>query len=331
MNPFCFSKTLIRLMRACALVAAASSSAFVACAHAQTSYPERAITLVVPYPAGGATDTLARFIGEQLQKSWGQTVVIQNKPGASGAIGAQFVSRSAADGYTVLVGVTSMIQQPAMMKSPPYDPIKEFVPVIQTASTSNLFVVPLSSPVKSIEEFVKTAKAHPGQYNFGSWGPGSSAHIHGELLNQQAGLDLTHIPFQGSAPMITNVIGAQVSSAFIDIPSAMPQLKSMRALAVTGPDRLAELPDVPTFSELGYKSFEPRGWHGLFLPAGTSDQIVHKLAAEIDRILKLPETEAKIKALGMIRGGGTPEQFAATMRSDADIYAKIIAAAGISL
>ncbi len=329
MNPFSITRVLSALTRACIMAAAAGS--FVTGAHAETVYPKRAITFVVPYPAGGATDTLARFIGGKLQESWGQTVVIQNKPGASGAIGAQFVSHAAPDGYTVLVGVTSMIQQPAMMKSLPYDPLKDFVPVIQTASTSNLLVVPLDSPAKNMKEFVEIAKSHPGQMNFASWGPGSSAHIHGELLNQQAGLDLTHIPFQGSAPMITNLIGGQVSSAFIDIPSAMPQLKSMRPLAVTGPQRIPELPDVPTFTELGYKSFDPRGWHGLFLPAATSSEIVHKLSAEIDRILKLPETEAKIKSLGMIRGGGTPEQFAAAMRKDSAIYAKIIAAAGIKL
>jgi tripartite-type tricarboxylate transporter receptor subunit TctC len=300
-------------------------------AQAEAVYPSRSITFVVPYPAGGATDALARFIGAKLQESSGQSVVIQNKPGASGIIGAQHVSQAAADGYTVLVGVTSMIQQPAMMSSLPYDPLKDFAPVVQTAHTSNLFLVPLDSPAKSMKEFVAQAKNNPGEYNFASWGPGSSAHIHGELLNQQAGLDLTHIPFQGSAPVITNLIGGQISAAFVDIPSATPHLKSLQALAVTGPVRIPGLPDVPTFTELGYKSFEPRGWHGLFLPAATPSPIVQKLSTEINRILRLPDTEARIEALGMIRGGGTPEEFAAAMRTDAAIYAEIIREADIKM
>jgi len=326
--PICRRACIVLLSTCATLILAAQFPTIV---RAEATYPSRPITLIVPYPAGGATDVLARFLGSKLQESWGQSVVIQNKPGASGIIGAQYVAQAAPDGYTVLVGVTSMIQQPAMMSTLPYDPLKDFAPVVQTASTSNLFLVPLDSPAKSLKEFVDLAKANPGQYNFGSWGPGSSAHIHGELLNQQAGLDLTHIPFQGSAPVMTNLVGGQISSAFVDIPSATPQLKSLRALAVTGPQRIPSLPDVPTFTELGYKSFEPRGWHGLFLPAATPKPIVQKLSAEINRILKLPDTEEKIKTLGMIRGGGTPEEFSAAMRTDAAIYAEIIKAAGIKL
>ena len=317
------------IVGACAILSLGAMGA--ANAQVQPEYPNRSITLVVPYPAGGATDTLARFIGGKLQERWGQTVVILNKPGASGIIGAQYVLQAPADGYTVLVGVTSMIQQPAMMSSLPYDPLKDFAPVVQTAHTSNLFLVPLNSSAKTMKEFVAQAKSHPGQYNFASWGPGSSAHIHGELLNQQAGLDLTHVPFQGSAPVIRNLIGGQISSAFVDIPSATPHLKSVRVLAVTGPQRIPGLPDVPTFTELGYKSFEPRGWHGLFLPAATPRPIVEKLSAEINRILQLPDTEATIQALGMIRGGGTPDEFATAMRKDAAIYAEIIKDAGIRM
>lgn len=326
----------ISTYRKCALILGACATLTMgavstASAQDQADYPSRSITLVVPYPAGGATDVLARFIGGKLQESWGQSVVIQNKPGASGIIGAQHVAQAAADGYTVLVGVTSMIQQPAMMSSLPFDPLTDFAPVVQTAHTSNLFLVPPDSPAKTMKDFVAMAKSNPEQYNFASWGPGSSAHIHGELLNQQADLDLTHIPFQGSAPVMTNLIGGQITSAFVDIPSATPHLKSVQALAVTGPARLASLPDVPTFTELGYKSFEPRGWHGLFLPAATPQPIVQKLSAEINRILRLPDTEETIKALGMTRGGGTPEEFAAAMRTDAAIYAEIIKEADIKM
>lgn len=302
-----------------------------ATATAQASYPSQTIRLVVPYPAGGATDTLARIIAGKLQQAWTTTVVVDNRPGASGIVGAQVVQRAAADGHTVLVGVTSLIQQPSMMDKLPFDPLKDFAPVVLTARTSNVFAVPLSSPVKSMKEFVAQAKANPARFNFGSWGNGSSAHIHGALLNQQAGIDLTHIPFQGSAPMISNLVGGQIASAFIDIPSARPHFNAMRVLAVTGPQRLPELPEVPTFTELGFQNFDPRGWHGMFVPAGTPAPVVAKLSAEINRILRQPDVLAKIDALGMAVGGGTPEEFAKAMRTDAGIYAQVIKAANIRL
>jgi len=304
---------------------------FSSAANADTSFPDRAVTLIVPYPAGGATDVVARFLGAKLQQRLGQSVLIQNRPGASGMVGAQHVAKSPADGYTVLVGVTSMIQLPAMMDDLPVDPLKDFTPVVLTAHTSNLFLVPLDSPAKTIQEFVELAKKNPDTYNFASWGPGSSAHIHGELLNQQAGLDLTHVPFQGSAPVMTNLIGGQITSAFVDIPSATPHLKSVRPLAVTGPMRLPDLPEVPTFTELGYQSFDARGWHGMFVPAGTPKPVVMKLSSELNQILTEPDTEARIKSLGMIRGGGTPEAFAEAMHKDTAVYEAIIKAADIKL
>lgn len=320
-----------RFIGASIALAAGLASLAPTAATAQANFPSQPIRLVVPYPAGGATDTLARIIGGKLQDSWGITVVVENKPGASGIIGTQTVLRSPADGYTVLVGVTSLIQQPPMMDKLPYDPLKDLTPVVLTARTSNVFVVPLSSPITSMKEFVAQAKANPARFNFGSWGNGSSAHIHGALLNQQTGMDLTHIPFQGSAPMITNLVGGQIASAFIDIPSARPHFNSMRVLAVTGPQRLPELPGVPTFTELGYQNFEPRGWHGMFVPAGTPAPVVAKLSAEINRILRLPDVLAKIDGLGMTVGGGTPEEFAQTLRTDAGVYARIIKAANIRL
>lgn len=320
-----------RFIGASMAVAAGLASLAPAAATAQAGFPSQPIKLVVPYPAGGATDTLARIIGGKLQDAWGTSVVVENKPGASGIIGAQTVLRSPADGHTILVGVTSLIQQPPMMEKLPYDPLKDLAPIVLTARTSNVFVVPLSSPIKSMQEFVAQAKANPARFNFGSWGNGSSAHIHGALLNQQTGLDLTHVPFQGSAPMITNLVGGQIASAFIDIPSARPHFNSMRVLAVTGPQRLPELPNVPTFTELGYQNFEPRGWHGMFAPAGTPAPVVAKLSAEINRILRLPDVAAKIDGFGMTVGGGTPEEFAQTLRTDSGVYARIIKAANIRL
>lgn len=325
-------KTIRSATRRTFIAAAAASAALLAGgAGAQGAYPDKLIRLVVPYPAGGASDTLARVIGEKLQQAWGQPVVVDNKPGAAGMIGAHLVARAPADGYTVLVHNTSLIQQPYMMEKLPYDPMKDFTPVIRTVIAANIFAVPLSSPVKSMKEFVDMAKANPGKLNFGSYGVGSAAHIQGALLNQQTGIDLAHIPYQGSAQMIPNIVSGELSGAFVDVPSAMPHIKSMRPLAVSGPARIPSLPDVPTFTELGYKSFDPVGWHGLLVPVGTPEAVVEKLAAEVTRILNLPEVLAKIEAFGLQPGGGKPADFAKLVKADSEIYGGIIKAANIRI
>lgn len=298
-------------------------------AMAEPAYPSRPIRMVVPYPAGGASDIVARMIGDKLRQAWGQPVIVDNRPGASGIIGTQAAVKAPADGYTILVHNTVLIQQPAVMEKLPFDPFTELMPVVLTLRTNNLFVVPNDSPAKSLAEFVALARANPAKYNYGSYGIASAAHFHGELLKQQAAVDLAHVPFQGSAPMFSNIAGGQLSSAFIDIPSALPNIRSMRPLAVAGTQRLPELPQVPTFTELGYRSFEPSGWHGLFLPAGTSPDIARKLAQEVSSILRMPDVVEKLRALGVTPGGGTPEAFAAQIKSDAPIYAEIAKKADI--
>jgi tripartite-type tricarboxylate transporter receptor subunit TctC len=319
-------RTLVgNALRACVVVATASL--FSGAALAQAGFPDKVIKLIVPYPAGGASDTVARIIGEKMSQSWGQPVIVDNKPGAAGIIGAHLVARAPADGYTVLIHNTSLIQQPYMMDKLPYDPMKDLAPVVRTVLTSNLFVVPLNSPARTMKEFVALAK--DSKFSYGSYGIGSAAHVQGALLNQQTGLDLTHVPYPGSAPMIPNIISNQLSSAFIDVPSAMPHIKSMRPLAVSGTARLAAMPDVPTLTELGFKSFEPIGWHGMLVPAGTPAPVVDKLAAEVTRILRLPDVAAKIDTLGMLPGGGKPEDFSKAIRADSAIYADIIKAANI--
>ena len=300
-------------------------------AAAQTGYPSQPLKLVVPYPAGGATDTLARTIGQKLQEAWGQTALVENRPGAGGTIGNQFVAKAPADGHTVLIAITALIQQPSLMEKLPYDPLKDFAPVAMIARSPSMLAVPLDSPAKSLKDFIAMVKASPGKYNFGSYGAGTSAHIQGALLNMQAGIDLVHVPFQGAAPLVTNLVGGQLASAFIDSASARPHLKSMRPLAVTGTQRMPGLPDVPTFAELGYHSFDPYGWFGVFLPAGTPAPVVQKLSEEVNRILRLPDVSAKIEALGLQVAGGTPEEFQKVLRTDAAIYARIIKDANIRL
>lgn len=298
---------------------------------AQATYPNKPVKLVVPYPAGGASDAVARLIADKLQQTWGQPVVVDNKPGASGIIGTQQVVKTAADGYTLLYHNTVLIQQPSLMEKLPYDPFKDLQPVTVTLKTNNLFVVPASSPAKSIKEFIDLAKSQDGQKSYGSYGIGSAAHLHGELFKQQINLDLTHVAFQGSAPMITNLIGNQLPSAFIDIPSALPHIKNLRPLAIAGTQRPPELPNVPTFTELGYKSFEPMGWHGLFLPVGTPNAITQKISKDVNIVLQMPEVIARLKAIGVTPGGGTPEEFAQVIKTDAAIYADIAKTANIRI
>jgi tripartite-type tricarboxylate transporter receptor subunit TctC len=318
-----------KMRRLC--VAAGLAALLAAPALAQTAYPSQPLKLVVPYPAGGATDTLARTIGQKLQEAWGQPAVVENRPGAGGTIGSGFVAKAPADGHTLLIAITALIQQPSLMEKLSYDPLKDFAPVTMIARSPSMLAVPLDSPARNLKDFIAMVKASPGKYNFGSYGAGTSSHIQGALLNMQAGIDLVHVPFQGAAPLVTNLVGGQLASAFIDSASARPHLKSMRALAVTGTQRMPGLPEVPTFAELGYHSFDPYGWFGVFLPAATPAPVVHKLSDEIDRILRLPEVTAKIEALGLQVGGGKPEEFQKVVRTDAAIYARIIKDANIRL
>jgi tripartite-type tricarboxylate transporter receptor subunit TctC len=294
-------------------------------------YPSQPIKLVVPYPAGGATDTLARTIAQKLQEAWSQTVLVENRPGAAGTIGNNFVAKASPDGYTVLVAITALIQQPPMMDKLPYDPMKDLAPVSMIARSPSMLAVPLDSPAKNLKDFVALVKASPGKYNFGSYGAGTSSHIQGSLLNQQAGIDLVHVPFQGAAPLVTNLVGGQLFSAFIDSASARPHLQKMRVLAVTGTQRIPGLPDAPTFQELGYKSFEPYGWFGALVPAATPAPVVQKLSDEMNRILKMPDVVAKIEALGLWTAGNKPAEFSKIMHDDYAIYARIVKDANIRL
>jgi tripartite-type tricarboxylate transporter receptor subunit TctC len=321
-----------RIRRAALVAALGALLAPAGTALAQAApYPSQPIKFIVPYPAGGATDTLARTIAQKLNEAWGQPAVVENRAGAAGTIGNNFVAKANPDGYTVLVAITALIQQQSLMEKLPYDPLKDFAPVTLIARSPSMFAVPLESPAKSLKEFVAMAKASPGKYSFGTYGAGTSSHIQGSLLNMQAGLDMVHVPFNGAAPLVTNLVGGQLPSAFIDSASARPHLKSIRPLAVTGTHRMLGLPDVPTFAELGYHSFDPYGWFGLFLPAGTPAPVVQKLSDEVNRILRLPDVTARIEALGLQVAGGKPEDVRKTMNSDAAIYAKIIKDANIRL
>jgi tripartite-type tricarboxylate transporter receptor subunit TctC len=300
-------------------------------AQGAASYPSQPLRIIVPYPAGGATDTLARLIATKLQESWKQTVVVENKPGASGTIGNDMVAKSPRDGQTVLLGITAIVQVPTLMPNLPYDALKDLQPLVQVATTNSVLFVPPSSPAASVKEFVALVKANPGKYNYGSYGTGTSSHIQGSLLNLQAGTDLAHVPYKGAAPLLQDLRGGQLTSAFIDMATARPHLEFLKPLAVTGAQRNKTLPNVPTFAELGFHSFEPIGWFGLFMPSGVPAPITAKFSTEVSRILHLPDVVARIEALGMTPGELTGDSFARVVKSDAAVYARIIKDTNIRL
>ena len=323
MSPAITRRTFAAALAMCATPAAFSQDA--------PAYPTQPLRIIVPYPAGGATDTLARMVASKLQESWGQTVVVENKPGASGTMGNDLVAKAPRDGHTILMAITALIQVQWLMPKLPYDAVKDLQPLVQVATTNSIFVVPVSAPASTLKEFIALAKSHPGSYNYGSYGIGTSSHIQGSLLNLQAGLDLTHVPYKGAAPLLQDLRGGQLSSAFVDMATARPHLEYMKVLAATGPQRNKALPKVPTFAELGFQSFEPVGWFGLFMPAGVPAPITAKFIGEASRILRLPEVVARIEALGMTPGELKGDEFARVVKSDAAVYARIIKEANIRL
>jgi len=300
-------------------------------AFAQQPYPGKPIRMIVPYPAGGGTDTVGRLIGQRLAESLGQAVVVENKPGASGMLGNDTVAKAPADGYTLLLAITALIQSPALYKRTPYDVAKDFTPVSLIAKSSDLFVVPNRVPASNMREFLALAKA--GKLSYGSYGNGTSSHLHGELLKQQAGIEIAHIPYKGAAPLMSDLLGGQVDSAFVDVTSANPYLGSnkFRILGITGTQRYKALPNVPTFTELGLPGFEPNGWFGLFLPANAPKDVTAKLAAETARIVRLPEVTQKLAGMGLQPVGSTPQELAAVVAGDTPKWARIVRDANIQL
>lgn len=295
-------------------------------------WPNQLVRIVVPYPAGGATDVLARLIAQQLQARWGQTVIVENRPGASGAIGIGSVVKSPADGHTVVIGITTMIlHTPALMPHVSYDVHRDLRPLAKVADVSLVFVVPRRVPADTLEAFIALVRQNPGRHSFGSFGVGTSSHIQGELLNLQAGLDLVHVPYAGAAPLVQDLRGGQLDSALVDLSTIKPHLDAVKVLALTGTERQAAVPGVKTFAELGYHSFEPIGWWGFFMPAGAPDAAARRFAEDTQAVLRMPEVIARIEGMGIVPSRIDGAAFAETVRRDAAIYARIIEAAGIKL
>lgn len=293
-------------------------------------YPSRTITLVVPAPPGGPADILARLYGTKIADSWKTTVIVDNKPGAAGSIGANQVAKAAPDGYTVLITIPALVQQMTLMKLP-YDPLKDFQPVSRLAGFPLLLVVPKDTSASNLKEFIALVKPNARAFSIGNVGPGSTSQVAGALFNMQTGLDMVSVPYKGAAPLMTDLIGGQVKSAFSESVSVKPQMGKLKVLSVTGTERLTWLPDVPTLKEQGFHSFDPLLWIGAFMPAGTPKAVVDKFSAEIQRIAQLPEIVERLDGMGLMKGGDSANKFTETVKSDAAIYARIIKDANIKL
>ncbi|MEO7727556.1 MAG: tripartite tricarboxylate transporter substrate binding protein [Burkholderiales bacterium] len=298
------------------------------------SYPAKPIRIVVAYTPAGATDILARTIGQKMTEAWGQPVIIDNRPGANGNIGTEYAAKATADGYTLLM-VTAGTHgiNPSLYRKLGFDAVKDFTPVSLVAMVPNIFVVNNAVPAKDLKEFMAYAKANPGKLNYGSPGAGSTAHLSMELFKSMTGIQMQHIPYKGSAGVLADLIGGQIVTTMDNMPPYVPQVKAgkIRALAVSPARRSPALPDVPTVAEAGVPGYDSGAWFGLVAPAHTPKDIVDKLSRETARILKLPDVSTRLAELGAEAVGGTPGQFSAHIKSEITKWAKVIKDANVEL
>jgi tripartite-type tricarboxylate transporter receptor subunit TctC len=298
--------------------------------HAQT-FPTKPMTIVVPASPGGAIDLAARLIGQKMSERWGQPVVIDNRTGATGIIGTDFVAKSPPDGHTLALVASSHAINPLMVKKLPFDTLKSFEPVVQTHVVPLVLVVAPSFPAKNLKELIAYGKANPGKLSFASSGSGGAPHFSGELFKSMTGIDMVHVPYKGSTLAHPDLLSGRVSLMFDTLAAVSTQVKAgkLRALAVTTSKRVAMLPDVPTMAEAGLPGYETSTWGGLLAPAGTPKPVVAKLAAETTRILALPDVKQRLMDAGVEPVGGTPEQFSAFITEEMGKWAKVAQEAGI--
>jgi tripartite-type tricarboxylate transporter receptor subunit TctC len=309
---------------------AAGLFALPSAAPAQT--PGRTITIVVPFTPGTGPDILARTIGEEIQRRWNQPVVVDNKPGASGNIGTQVVARAAPDGHTLLMTSNPFTANISLLKDVPYDPIKSFTPIVAPGYGVLALAVHPSLPVKTTQEFIAYAKAHPGTIDYGSPGIGTPHHLAMELFKLSTGTDVRHIPYRGSAGAVTDIIGGHVKTGFLAVHLALPLLQSnqVRLLGVASLERSKVTPDLATLDSQGIAGFEVNLWYGLLAPAGTAREVVMRYNAVVNEILRQPQTIEALGKQGLTLSGGTPEQFAQFIAADAAKWQKVVKEAGIT-
>jgi tripartite-type tricarboxylate transporter receptor subunit TctC len=302
-------------------------------AQTASAFPNQPIRMVVPYPPGGPTDITARVVAAEMSKTIGQNIVIDNRPGASGMIGSEMVTKATPDGYTLLANASIHVINPSVYPDMRFDAIKDFVPITQLAQVPLVLVVPANSPIKSVKDLVGYAKANPGKVNFGSAGSASAQHLAGESFKIAAGIQMQHIPYKGSAPALTDLAGGQLQLMFDSMPSATPMINSgkLRAIAVTTTTRAKARPDLPTIAESGFPGFDISTWYAYWAPKGTPADVVEKLAASAAQALKNPEVIAKYEAMGAEPVGSTPAQFAAYVESEAKKWSDIVKKSGAKL
>jgi len=320
-----FVTAAMRLLSAGVLIACAS------CAAAQQAYPNKTIRFIVPYPPGGTTTPLAHLVGQKLTESWGQPVVVDNRPGGNTFIGTEALVKSPNDGYTIMLAAGSLTLVPQLIPAP-YDPIKDLAPVATFARTAFILLVNPSLPVKDLKELIAYAKSKPEQLNYATPGAGGPQHLAHELLNLAAGIKTQHVPYKGAGPALTDLIGGQVQMYFSTTVTAIPQIKAnkVKAIAISGESRLPALPQVPTFAEAGLPGLDSLGvWYGVITPAGTQKAIIDKMAGEIGKYVAMSDFKEKLLAQGLSLFYSNPEQFAALIRADTASYAKVIKAANI--
>ncbi|MEO8346461.1 MAG: tripartite tricarboxylate transporter substrate binding protein [Betaproteobacteria bacterium] len=305
-----------------------------ALAAAQTcaqAWPSKPIKWIVPFAPGGTTDILARTVGEKLAVALGQPVIIENKPGAGGGVGADFVAKAAPDGYTILGGtISTNAINASLYKDLPYDPVKDFVPITLIARVPNMLVVNNDVPAKNVAELIVLLKKNPGKYTFASSGNGTSQHLSGELFKSMTGVDMQHIPYKGSPPALQDVMGGAVTMTFDNITTAWTLAKGgkLRALAVTTAKRSPAAPDVPTLAEAGVIGYEIGSWQGVFAPAGTPPAIVNRLNTEIVKIINLPEVKERLLALGAEPVGNSSEEFTVFVKAEVAKWGDVVKKSG---
>ena len=298
------------------------------------AYPQRPVRLIVPYPPGGGNDTLARLFGQKLTESWGQQVVVDNRPGAGTIIGTQLAARAAPDGYTLLLSsIATHAIAPNLYRSPGYDPVRDFAPITLLAVAPTVLCINASVPARTVQDLVALARAKPGELKFASGGSGTPPHMAGEIFASMTGIKLLHIPYKGGGPAIAGLIGGETSMMFDTAASILPHVKGgkLRALAIARASRLPDYPDVATFNESGVKGYEVNAWYSMHAPAGVSREVIAKVNRDLVRILELPDIRERLKQLGSEGAASTPEEFDRFVRAESAKYAKAIREAGVKV
>ncbi len=304
-----------------------------ATAHAQ-NYPAKSVKMIVPFPAGGPTDIVARLLGQKLGETWGQSVVIDNRPGGGGVIAGQLAAKSPSDGYTIFLGgITTLVLSTYVHKNRPYDSLREFLPVTQTTLQPLLLMVHPSLPVKTVQEYLALARARPGQINYGTSGPGGSGHLAGELLRSMTGINIVHVPYRGQPPALNDLLAGQVQSMLGAPLAVIPHIRSgkIRALAVTGQKRSLAAPSVPTFAEAGLPGYDASTWNGIMVPAGTPRAIIERLHSDSVKILRAPGNQERLATDGSIAIASTPEEFASFINAEHAKWSKVVRDANIRI